>query len=408
MTVNIDTTKAGISDFSGISEKLKQIKCMELPAFVTHRPDISRIKEDCSRLQGYKNIILIGNGGSVNSSYALYYSLGRTGDREFSFLTTMEPDHISFLKSRYKKEDTAVLIISKSGTNIGPLESMFSFLADGYNIVSMTEDPNGALMKIAKRKAFPLILHPNIGGRYSGRSSCAMVPAELMGIDISGFNKGCIDMYDLCAPSVDISNNPALRLASTLYLLEKQGKVDVFMPCYSMQLSGFLKLIVQLMHESFGKNSIGQTYFGGDSPETQHHTNQRFFGGRKNITGLFIRSESQDDNKRCVEVPCDLLDIRLREGSLGDISGVPYEKALEYEFKGTWEHALEKNIPVSLVSVDSVNACTMGEFMAFWQYVAVYASLLRDVDPFDQPQVEASKEISFKMRKAYNTGSRED
>jgi glucose-6-phosphate isomerase len=137
------------------------------------------------------------------------------------------------------------------------------------------------------------------------------------------------------------------------------------------------------------------------SPETQHHTNQRFFGGRKNIAGLFIKTETQGDRKSKIAVPKNLSDIKLRGGTIADISGIPYEKALEFEFMGTYFDAIDKKMPVIAVSVDKISAFTVGEFMAFWQYVAVYSSILRSVNPYDQPQVEASKEISFKMRKEY-------
>jgi glucose-6-phosphate isomerase len=403
MTINIETKYSWIISFLNIKNKLEHIKRLELPSFVLDNPNISAIKKECKPFMKYKNIIVIGNGGSVNSTLAIYETLGKNiGIKKNAiFLTTMEPDYIDFLKKDYKKDDTLVIAVSKSGTTVGLLESLLSFINDDYPVIAITNKKGGVLLEIAKRKKYPIFEHPDVGGRFSGRTSSTLVPAHIIGIDIKKFNKGCLEMYKRCSPKRSVNNNPALKLAATLYILESKGKTDVFMPVYSVQLSGFLTLIIQLMHESFGKNGIGQTYFGGLSPETQHHTNQRFFGGRKNIAGLFIKTEKQDDRRLKIVVPKDLSDIKMRGGTIADIGKIPYEKALEFEFMGTYLDAIDKKMPVIAVSVDKINAFTMGEFMAFWQYVAVYSSILRSVNPYDQPQVEASKEISFKMRKEY-------
>lgn len=401
MAVNININNSGVEDFSELKEKLYLIKKSSLPSFVLHKPDIEEIKSSCAKYKSYENYIIIGNGGSVNSSLAFYESIGREHGKNFVFLTTMEPDYINFLKKKYDKKTTLVIPVSKSGTTVGVLESFFSFLNSGYDILAMTQDTDGALMKIIKKKGLAWVMHPDVGGRFSGRSSCALLPAELMGLDISEIEKGFLSAYKKCAPDVDISENPALCLASVLYLLEKKGFYEVFVPVYSKSLSGFLQLIVQLMHESFCKKEKGQTYFGGEAPETQHHTNQRFFGGRKNVCGLFIKAERQSDCETRANVPDDLKDIILRGGTLADISKTPYEKALEFEFMGTWQDAADKKIPSCLLLVDRVSDFTAGEFMGFLQYAAVYGSLIRGVNPYDQPQVEDSKEISFRLRKEY-------
>jgi glucose-6-phosphate isomerase len=404
MAINVEINHSGADDFSTLNGDLEKIKAMGLPPFVLDNPDSRSIKKDCSRFLKYKNIIVVGNGGSVNSSLAIYETIGKEAGlkkKNVIFLTTMEPDYINLIKKECKKSNTIVIVVSKSGTNIGPLESALSFMNDNYQILAITNKTDGVLLEIAKRKKYPVLEHPEVGGRYSGRTASSLVPAFLMGADIDEINNGCMEMYSLCSPKRKIEENPALKLAAALYILEQKGKVDVFMPTYSAQLSGFLTLIIQLMHESFGKNGVGQTYFGGLSPETQHHTNQRFFGGRQNICGLFIKVSRQNDGKSKVLVPKNLMDIKLRGGSISDISGVPYEKALDFEFLGTYMDAVAKKIPVIVVAVDKINAFSVGEFMAFWQYVAVYSSVLRGVNPYDQPQVESSKEISFKMRKEF-------
>jgi len=103
-----------------------------------------------------------------------------------------------------------------------------------------------------------------------------------------------------------------------------------------------------------------------------------------------------------VNVPKKVRNIKLREDTLSDLDNIPYARCLEYEFKGTYEDALSHNIPSIVLTMDMVTPASVGEFIAFWHYVAVYASLLHNVNPFNQPQVESSKRLSFNYRKRYD------
>ena len=74
---------------------------------------------------------------------------------------------------------------------------------------------------------------------------------------------------------------------------------------------------------------------------------------------------------------------------------------MEYELTATLEDAKINSIPVAHLSISGFGAEEIGLLMAFWQLYAVYSSILRQVDPFDQPQVENSKNISFNKRLAF-------
>ena len=62
---------------------------------------------------------------------------------------------------------------------------------------------------------------------------------------------------------------------------------------------------------------------------------------------------------------------------------------------------IEQGLPLAALTLDQVNAHSVGEFIAFWHLFAVYSSVLRKVNPFDQPQVENSKNISWVKRKGF-------
>jgi glucose-6-phosphate isomerase len=223
----------------------------------------------------------------------------------------------------------------------------------------------------------------------------ALLPAALVGIDSHSNYEGAHEIYRFFT-----EDNDSFRAASILFQLEQQGITDVFMPFYDKHLFDLKHLFVQLCHESFGKDGKGQTYFAHEAPESQHHTNQRFFGGPKNIAGWFLSVEQPVHSLRTI-VPKELRDVPIKHQFLSVIDQIPLETALQFECQATMEDARIHGIPLLHQSVVQRTPHEIGRLIAFWQMYAVYASTLRGVNPFDQPQVEASKRISFDKRLKY-------
>jgi len=105
------------------------------------------------------------------------------------------------------------------------------------------------------------------------------------------------------------------------------------------------------------------------------------------------------EQKLKVHVPPKLAKIPVRDGLLKDINSLSYQNAITYEFIGAEQRSLKEKIPHAVITIDKVEARGVGELLGFYHYVAVYSSLLRGVDPYDQPDVEWSKELSYQMRK---------
>ncbi|HLB32565.1 MAG TPA: hypothetical protein VJL27_03370, partial [Patescibacteria group bacterium] len=80
------------------------------------------------------------------------------------------------------------------------------------------------------------------------------------------------------------------------------------------------------------------------------------------------------------------------------LDGANLQHSLSSEAQGTMADAKEQGIPFAHLEIDKLTPAAAGEYLVFWQFVAYYLSVLEDVDPFDQPQVERSKEISFMLR----------
>ncbi len=387
------------SDLSGIKSKLDNISSVKIPSFAAYTEDVARLKKQAAKYSGKKNVVVIGNGGSDNNFIILYEALARfKTEKQVYVINGMDPDYINHVKSRCSKKDTIVIPVTKSGTNIDCLEALFAF--EGYEWLPLTSDDRGVLKEIAQKKGLDIVVHPDVGGRFSGLTSCALFPALLVGVDSEEVVKGAKSMYKICAPSVKASDNPALRLSAALFLLEKEGYSEVFMPVYSVRLEGAVPLIRQLMHESVCKKMTGQTFYGYLGPEMQHHTTQRFFGGPKNVVGIFI-TQKMWDSEITLKVDDSLKPIKLRDSTLGVMDQMPLSKSMHFDFSGVKKHSQTNEIPHAVIEVEKVDEFNIGELMAFWQYVAVYSSFLRDADPFDQPEVEYAKKVSFELRKGF-------
>lgn len=351
-----------------------------------YREDIDKLKQEIGDFESAKKIIVVGNGGSI-TSYDAY--LGALGSAiESDTVWTMEADYLDEVIKRSPVEETIVVAASKSGKTLGQIEALMAF--SEYKVICVTEPNEGPLSEIAKKMDWKVIAHPAVGGRFSGGTSCAFVPAILARIDVKEIKKGIIDGYGL--------KNEAYTLSKYYFDKEKEGYNEVYLPIYSNRLRGFQNLIVQLMHESVCKDGKGQTFYAFLGPEAQHHTNQRFLGGKKNVIGTFITVEEPSKDID-VKLPDEVKDIDYKGSKLAIINGLKYQELLDAEFEGTKQDADKNGVPNITIELEKITPHSVGMLVSFWHLVAFYSSKLRGVNPFDQPAVENSKNITLEIIK---------
>ncbi len=352
-----------------------------------YREDLGKLKSELSDLGGkYENILVVGNGGSITSFDAMFWALSSKLDAQS--IWTMDPFFLQRIRKNYPKEKTLIVAVSKSGNTLGQIESLMYF--KDYAVLAVTS--GGALKEIAERMNWKIIEHPPIGGRFSAGTSSTLSSAYLTGIDIDSVQKGLVGGYKNL-------KNEAFTLSKMYYDLENDGYSEVYVSIYSEALRNFQNLIIQLMHESVCKDLKGQTFYASMAPESQHHTNQRFLGGKRNVIGTFITSESDLVDR--IEIPENLKDVTFKDGNLSVIDGIKYQKALDSEYYGTKKDADRLLIPNVTIKLSAINEQTVGELISFWHMVAFYSSILRGVDPFDQPAVENSKNITLNILKKH-------
>ncbi len=367
-------------------------KLPEPPMFLTYQPNFDLMKQVVRDYGDKKNIVIIGHGGSITSFLALAGSLveqvEQSGKR-VHFIETIDPDYLARVKAIAKPDNSVVVAVSKSGETVTQIEAVLQFT--DYPMVLVTSD-SGALYELGKHLKAAMVLHPVIGGRFTAFTEVALLPAMMCGLDAQQF----MESGQKVLVNYGADNN-AWRAASIMYQLEQKGIVDVLLPFYNAGLFCVSNLVVQLCHESFGKGGQGQTYFAHEGPEVEHHTLQRFIGGKKDIAGWF-HSVQKTLQSMTTHVPDDVKTISIQSGTLGDLDGIELGTALQYECEATLEDAQANGIAVLHTSLTDRSEQSIGELIAFWQLFAVYSAVLRGVDPFNQPQVEASKHISFRKR----------
>lgn len=350
-----------------------------------YREDLKKLSDEILKItKEPKNVIVVGNGGSITSFDAFYHGL--CSKMEGISVWTMDPFYLQRVKKNFSPENTIVVAVSKSGNTLGQIETLLYFKQ--FPIVAVTNFEGSALLEMSRAMGWHLIEHPAIGGRFSGGTSSTLVSCALCGIDVNKIQQGIDSGYKL--------KNDAYSLAKYYYDLEQKGFNEVYVTCYSEALAGFENLIVQLMHESVCKEGKGQTFYFSMGPEAQHHTNQRFLGGKKNVCGTFIVAKKGLNGEK-INVPEEISQIDYKGQRLSIIDGISYQEALMAEYMGTKQDADQKDVPNVTIELDEITAENLGSFVSFWHLVAFYSAVLRGVDPFNQPAVEDSKNITLKI-----------
>lgn len=302
---------------------------------------------------------------------------------------------------RLSQKNTIVNVISKSGSTTETMVNFFhvfswfkSVLPKSYNshFVFTTDPTKGLLNKIARAENIPCFNIPaNVGGRFSVLSPVGTLVSQFLGYNIEQLQQGAIDLYSTLFNPID--KNPALNFAVLNFFLYQQHHVNmtVLMP-YSSQLSELTNWFKQLWAESIGKaesNSgkkihIGQTPLSSVGATDQHSLVQLFMEGPQDKLVTFLKVT---DFKNNIEIKNPFPSIKefniYQNTNLGDL--------LNIELDAT-AYALTKNNRFNLtLSVQQVNEYSLGQLFYFFEVSTAFSGLLYDINPFDQPGVEAGK-----------------
>ncbi len=399
-------------DFEKLRENVKivheKIKNSNIGFFELLNQNINEIKEKLSKLKNnFKNIVVLGIGGSALGSKAIYQACGNYFENYFSNKSNMlfvidniDPEYFhTFLKS-INIQETLFIIISKSGSTS---ETISQFLIikkllenNKEQLIIITDPQKGNLRKIAdKEKILNFDVPPNVGGRYSVLSPVGLVPLYLSGINIDKLIEGAKNIYKYCQ-SDEIFENPAYLNGILQFLAYKKGKnISVLMP-YSSKLEYFTEWYKQLWAESLGKNSeIGPTPLKAIGTTDQHSLLQLFMEGPYDKIITFIKIENL---KNIVKIPqinnIDFFDYLMNK-NLNDL--------YNFEMESVKVALAQKGKINYTIMIEKLDEYNIGELIFLYQLSTVFTGFLFNINPFDQPGVEEGKNFTYGLmgRKGY-------
>ncbi len=388
--IKVDIEHLGHPDLDLIDQLIAETLGADVPAFASYEADLESIKEASEKIKGADNIVIIGHGGSITTFKGLIGSVGRKvhHQKNFFLLDSVDPVHVAMVKAHCKPEDTHVIAVSKSGNTLTVLEILSLF--DGFPTTAVTQKGYGTLRKIAKKKGWNIVDVPdNVGGRFSGGTASALLPAMVLGIDVKGFVEGMKEAYKA---AMDEENT--VNLSGAFYLIERLGKRTIFLPVYSKAYSAFNDLVTQLFHETLSKGRKGLTLLAYEGPECQHHTNQRVLDGPEDIASLFVLVDGEEGE----EISWPGIEVEYKGVPMSEMGPYSFKKATMSEARGVMGSMDEIEAPWASITMKDESERSIGFYVGMMQYLAYYFAVMRRVEPFDQPAVEKAKEIALKYR----------
>jgi transaldolase/glucose-6-phosphate isomerase len=333
-----------------------------------HRQRLQDIAGEVKR-EGFAHALLLGMGGSSLCPEVMKMTFGKIdGFPELHVLDSTDPAQIKSIEDKIDLANTIFIVSSKSGSTLEPnifkqyfFERVKQTIGDdkaGQRFIAIT-DPGSKLQKVAEDDGFRHIFYgvPGIGGRYSALSDFGLVPAAIMGVDMSDFLSRTEEMVQACASCVPARENPGVVLGNILGVLAKNGrdKVTIITSPGIWDLGAWLE---QLLAESTGKEGKGLI------PVDREHLGQPDVYGDDRVF-VYLRLETAPDAGQDAAV-----DALERAGQ-----------------------------PVVRIFIDDIR--DLGEEFFRWEIATAVAGSIIGINAFNQPDVEASKIATRKLTDEY-------
>jgi glucose-6-phosphate isomerase len=399
---HLDSLKAGTgagSDFLG---------WLSLPDDIL--PQLDRIEKVSKHLQSISDLtVIIGIGGSYLGSRAViealthsFNTLRKEKHHEIIFAgQNISEDYLSELIEILDIRNYSIVVISKSGVTTEPaiafrilrnhLEKKVGKIEAAGRIVAITDSKKGALRPLADANGYETFVIPdNIGGRYSVLTPAGLLPVALSGIDIRMLVQGAKSMEQITRQNKNAVSNPSLLYAAARNLIMRTGKTTEIMIIYTPKLHYFAEWWKQLFGESEGKDGKGIFPAAVDFTTDLHSLGQYIQDGQRI---MFETVLSVINPGRNLTVPKENDDL----DQLNYLSGKRLSEVDHNAEAGTILAHHDGNVPIMILSVPELNEYYIGQLFYFFELACAVSGYILDVNPFDQPGVEAYKKNMFAL-----------
>lgn len=291
-------------------------------------------------------------------------------------------------------------VISKSGTTTEPavafrilknhIEKKYGKEEARTRIVAITDKAKGALKVLADNEGYKTYVVPdNVGGRYSVLTPVGLLPIAVAGIDIEQLVAGAQQMEKYCIDNQN-ENNVAAKYAVARQTLYHIGKTNEILVNYEPRLQYFSEWWKQLYGESEGKDGKGIFPASVTFTTDLHSMGQYIQEGVRNLMETVISVENPDND---IRIPND--DANLDQ--LNYIAGRRLSEVNLTAEKATILAHVDGGVPNIRIAVSRINANVMGQLIYFFEMACALSGYMLEVNPFNQPGVEAYKKNMFAL-----------
>jgi glucose-6-phosphate isomerase len=354
--------------------------------------------------------VVIGIGGSYLGARAVIEALSHN----FQYLKkdnknplivyagqNMGEDYLADLLEILDHKEYAITVISKSGTTTEPavafrilknhLEKKYGKKEASERIIAITDKAKGALKKLAAEEGYATFVVPDdIGGRYSVLTPVGLLPIAVAGFDIRKLIKGAKDMQELNLQTSSVKSNPITLYAATRNALYKKGKLVEILVNYQPNLYYFTEWWKQLYGESEGKEGKGIFPAGVNFTSDLHSMGQYIQEGQRILFETVLSVEKPNKN---LAVPNDKNDL----DGLNYIAGKKLHEVNAMAELGTTLAHVEGGVPNIQIQIPQISEYYLGQLIYFFEMACAVSGYILNINPFDQPGVEAYKTNMFAL-----------
>ena len=355
-------------------------------------------------------IVVAGIGGSYLGARAVIEALGNS----FAWLlqdkknptilfagNNIGEDYLFELTDYLKGKKFGVINISKSGTTT---ETALTFRLlkkqceaqrgkeDARDvIVAVTDAKKGAARICADKEGYKSFIIPdNVGGRFSVLTPVGLLPIACAGFDVKELVDGAQEMERACGMNVPFAENPAAQYAAVRNGLYNAGKKIEIVVNYQPKLHFFAEWWKQLYGESEGKDHKGIFPAACDFTTDLHSMGQWIQEGERSIFETVI---SVEEPERKLLFPHDEENL----DGLNFLEGKRVDNVNKMAELGTRLAHVDGGVPNIRISVPRLNAYYIGQLIYFFEIACGISGNLLQVNPFNQPGVEAYKKNMFAL-----------
>ena len=334
-----------------------------------------------NRFSKYKNIIVIGMGGSILGTKSIYSFLKKKIKKEVFFFDNLDLNLILKYKKIKNLKNSCFIVVSKSGNTLETITNLGTIFSKNLlknKLIIITEITDNALMSIANRYHAEIIEHKKfIGGRYSILSETGMFPAALMGLNLMKFK----NLKSLIKNKNFISS--LIQNVAGIYTLNLKKINNSVILNYDSSLNDLGYWYQQLVAESLGKQGKGINPILSFGPKDHHSLLQLYLDGPKDKFFTLFNSAKKENKYKVTQ---DII-----PSNMGFLKNKNLEFIINAQCNAIKNIFKLKKIPFRQITFSKKNENELGEILTFFVLETILLSRLMNINPFDQPAVEQLK-----------------